>query len=81
MSTNASDVQAMLLAKPVTQIHGRPEIHDIDTLEKEVARIVALAKTSLFTQGRKDGHLVMIVGEVAYHNTIWRPNLHLQRTQ
>jgi hypothetical protein len=70
MSTNASDVQAMLLTKPVTRIHGRPEIDDIDTLEKEVARIVAQAKTSLFTQGRKYGHLAMIVGEVAYRNTI-----------
>jgi hypothetical protein len=70
MSTNAANVQAMLLTKPVTRIHGRPEINDIDTLEKEVARIVALAKTSLFAQGRKYGHLAMIVGEVAYRNTI-----------
>jgi hypothetical protein len=70
MSTRVSDVQAMLLTKPVTRIHGCPEIDDIDTLEKEVARIVAQAKMSLFTQGRKYGHLAMIVGEVAYRNTI-----------
>jgi hypothetical protein len=70
MSTNASDVQAMLMTKPVTRIHGRPEIEDIDTLEKEVARIVAMAKTSLFPQGRKYGHLAMIVGQTAYRNTI-----------
>lgn len=70
MSTNASDVQAMLLTKPVTRIFGRPEIDDIDTLEKEVARIVAMAKTSLFPQGNKYGHLAMIVGQVAYRNTI-----------
>jgi hypothetical protein len=70
MSTTASDVQATLLTKPVTRIHRRPEIADIDTLEKEVARIVAQAKTSLFPEGRKYGHLAMIVGEVAYRNTI-----------
>jgi hypothetical protein len=70
MSTNASNMQAMLLTKPVTHINGHPEIEDIDTLEKEVARIAVLAKTSLFTQGRKYGHLAMIIGQVAYRNTI-----------
>jgi hypothetical protein len=34
----------MLLTKPVTRINGRPEIEDIDTLEKEVARIAALPR-------------------------------------
>jgi hypothetical protein len=70
MSTSASDMQAMLLTKPVTQIHGCPEIDEIDTLEKEVAHIVAQAKMFLFTQSRKYGHLAMIVGIVVYRNTI-----------
>jgi hypothetical protein len=70
MSDQASDVLAMLLTKPVTRINGRPELEEIDNLEKEVARIVASAKTTRFTQGNKYGHLVMIIGESAYQTII-----------
>jgi hypothetical protein len=70
MSDQAADVLAMLLTKPVTRIHGRPEQDDVDNLEKEVARIVSSAKTTRFPQGKKYGHLVMIIGETEYGNII-----------
>ena len=70
MGDKPSDTLAMLLAKPVTRLHGRPERADIDILEKEVARIVSATKTTRFTQGKKYGHLVMIIGESAYQTII-----------
>ncbi len=70
MSEQATTVMAMLLTKPVTRIHGRPERDEIDILEKEVARIVSSAKTTRFTQGKKYGHLLMIIGQNAYRNII-----------
>jgi hypothetical protein len=70
MSKQASNVMAMLLTKPVTRIHGRPERDEIDILEKEVAQIVSSAKTTRFTQGRKYGHLVMIIGQNTYRSII-----------
>ena len=74
MSEQTAELTAMLTAKPVTKIHGRPERNEIDTLEKEVARIVSSAKTTRFPQGDKYGHLVMIVGEAKYGTIIGRPN-------
>ena len=70
MGDKPSDTLLMLLAKPVTRLHGRPERADIDILEKEVARIVSTTKTTRFTQGKKYGHLVMIIGESAYQTII-----------
>jgi hypothetical protein len=70
MGDKASDTLAMLLTKPVTRLHGRPERADIDILEKEVARIVSTAKTTAFPQGEKYGHLVMIIGEQSYRDLI-----------
>ena len=37
MSDQTAELTAMLAAKTVTKIHGRPERHEIDILEKEVA--------------------------------------------
>jgi hypothetical protein len=70
MSDKTVDLTAMLLTKPVTRIHGRPERDQVDVLEKELARIVSTAKTTRFPQGNKYGHLVMIVGEAKYRNII-----------
>jgi hypothetical protein len=70
MSDMTGDLTALLMTKPVTRIHGRPERNQIDVLEKEVARIVSSTKTTRFPQGNKYGHLVMIVGETAYKNII-----------
>jgi hypothetical protein len=70
MSDKTADLTALLLTKPVTRIHGRPERTQVDVLEKEVARIVSSAKTTRFPQGNKYGHLVMIVGETKYGNII-----------
>ena len=66
MSDKTADLTAMLLTKPVTRIHGRPERSQIDVLEKEVAQIGPSSKTTRFPQGNKYGHLVMIVGETKY---------------
>ena len=70
MTDQSADITAMLLAKQVTRIHGRPERHEVDNLEKEVAQIVSTAKTTRFLQGDKYGHLVMIVGETQYRTII-----------
>jgi hypothetical protein len=70
MSEKTADITALLLTKPVTRIHGRPERNQIDVLEKEVARIVSSSKTTRFPQGNKYGHLVMIVGQTKYRNII-----------
>lgn len=69
-SHTANNIAVRLLAKPLTRIHGRPDMGDVDILEKEVARAVSQAKTTRFTQGKKYGHLVMIIGQTAYRTII-----------
>ena len=44
----------------------RPTTTDIDTLEKEAAKLAASVKTTLFPQGLRHGHLSCILSNEAY---------------
>jgi hypothetical protein len=81
MSTRENIVDA-ISAQSITSFKGRkPTAVDIDTLERELAKIAAPYKMTLIPGGARHGHLGCIISDEAYAAIINTPGWTLEEPE
>jgi hypothetical protein len=78
MSTREAIIDS-LEGTSVTSFRARrPTATDINTLEKELAIIAAMVKTSIFPEGKRHGHLCNVISNESYGAIIGDPDFELE---
>jgi hypothetical protein len=74
MSTREAIIESLAGTSVMSFKGHRPTATDIDTLEKELAIIVATVKTSLFEGGQLHGHLCNVISNESYAAIVGNPD-------